>query len=212
MTELTLIVQTGDQGHGIWNYWFHYWNRFWDQKITTIFLTEIRKPEFTAQNLEWASTGMGDWATTLEKYLDSIEAKYIIYLHEDHFITEPVNYDVIMNILEVMKKHRLVSVKIHPEKTEYYKWLGPEIEYRIHEIDNKHKYLMAQQATIWEKDFFRSTLKKGEPLRKHEHKATKRIRNRGIKLHVYKGDAPIVYYDATKKGNHRKGYEWLFEI
>jgi len=229
------LIHSGDKSENIWKYWYYYWKKYWtcSDFIDTVFLCENKQKEFPG--VTFKKTGNVSWATGLINYLENIDVTYIIYQHEDYFLTEPTNAVMAKSLIDlcIARDFKMLKCCGH--------WAGfidenvpmKKIDINNHDIKNDSNgelvkvnesddniwlynnyspYLISHQTSIWNREFLISTLKHGETPWEHELAGTIRLRRRNIPVYVYRGKGPFEYCETMVHGNIRPGQEKYFEV
>lgn len=222
--NLSAVIHSGDKNSWVWKYWKYFYEKYWDFSIPTYFLSEDKPFEW--DKVTNILTGSGPWATTIINSIHKVATKYIIYMHEDVFLTNPIEVDTINNIYDTMESNDLQLVKCcghdagwreaenNLEDTSMK--IGDE---RLFKYPNHIDYLVSHQVSVWNKDFFLSTLQEGESPWQHELEGTKRLRRRNIPLYAFVSKEnepnarPIPHIEAVRGGKPRTSYaKKLMEI
>lgn len=216
MTETIYLIHSGDKSSFMWDVWYHYWKQNYTCDYDTIFLSENKTMDFPG--VEFKHTGDVPWADGLINYLENIDAKYIIYTHEDYFLNEPTNAKVMNELIQVMKTNNMKLLKCCglwagcPEWEDKDALIKTNLYDNLWKYANKNSYLISHQTAIWEKEFLYTTLKPGEDPWGHELMGTGRLRARNIPIYAYRGKNPFESAETMERGKVRSGCEKYFEI
>jgi hypothetical protein len=211
---MVALIHSGDKNSWVWKYWKYYYAKYWDFRIPTVFLSEEK-------DLNWdqvinIKSGTGPWATTLLNSLDKIHTEYIIYMHEDVFLTNHIEYNTLIELYKLMKTNDLQLIKCSGHDAGWREAENnlPKTDMKVNEepiylYPNHIDYLVSHQISIWNKEFFKSTLKCGESPWQHELEGTKRLRARNISIHAFCSEEnepnsrPIPHIEAVRAGKPR---------
>ena len=176
----TLLIHTCDRYEFLYKGFEIFFNLYWDSKIptTNYFATEEKSPSVT--NFKTIRSGKGEWSDRLIQLLThDIKEDYIIYMQEDMWLTKPVNYQILRQLIDYTIQNSLDCVKLH--SSEVYTTIPTGITIHglaLNIIDNKKsKYLMSHQITLWKKDYLLKQLQPNEHPWRNERRATKRMKN-----------------------------------
>lgn len=95
------------------------------------------------------------WSECLVRGLRAICEPYLLYMHEDYFLQQPVNEPIINDALDIIENDPTVGVI-------YLNRYGPQFQnskrYSANfvEIQRPAKYMISTQSAIWRKDFLLS--------------------------------------------------------
>lgn len=210
------LIHSGDKNAWVWKYWWYYYQKHWDfDRIQTTFITEVLRPTFN-EHVTVKTTGTGQWSTELIKALEDISIKYVIYMHEDVFLTNKIQTEVIEKIILAMELNNLNLVKCSGRDAGW-----REAETRVTPTDirigneilylypNDLDYLVSHQVSVWNTRFLASTLVPEETSWDHELKGTPRLRRRNVPLYAYcseenePNNRPIPHIEAIRRGKPR---------
>jgi len=218
MTETICLIHSGDKAEHVWDYWYYYWKKYYTCGYDTIFLSEEKSKNY--DGVHFAHTGKVPWGEGLLNYLGKIEVKYVIYMHEDYFLTEPTKKEKMEELIKIVKDNDIQLLK-HVGH-----WAGnpdhwkdgnhflekSDIGDNIWMYCNNEPYLISHQTSIWNKDFLLSTLQPQYTPWCHEIEGTTNLRKRNIPLFAYRGGNPFEYCETMQSGKVREGQEKYFEV
>jgi hypothetical protein len=115
-------------------------------------------------------SGPGEWSDRLARLLKDIPSEYVLYAQEDHYPTglPPIFSD----LMRIMKKNDLFRLQISPVVPFYKLFSDGDLLF----FDEKSKYLVSHQPSIWKKSFLLECLKPGETPWVNEYEGTKRLK------------------------------------
>jgi hypothetical protein len=149
----------------------------------------VAHPEFTyffaTEEIDFAppgfinlKSGPGEWTDRLVRVLDQIEEDHVVYMQEDMWITRSVSAELILKARDFLIAHNSPLFKLHSSPvyvtnpTEH-SWDGLNVGL----VDNnKSEYLMSHQLSLWNKEFLKAQLPKGEHPWRNERRGTKRLK------------------------------------
>ena len=217
MTDTIYLIHSGDKSSYMWPVWYYHYKKYYTCEYDTIFLSENKSMDFPG--VKFQHTGDVPWADGLMTYLEKITAKYIIYTHEDYFLTEPTNCKVLKDLIKLMDENdmRLLKCCGHwAGSPEWHENTGQFIETNLYEnvwrYANKNQYLISHQTSIWSRDLLYTTLKIGEDPWGHELMGTDRLRARNLPIYAYRGKSPLESAETMVSGEIREGCEHYFVI
>jgi hypothetical protein len=216
--NIRTVVHTGDNNQWCWEKWNKRHQKYWQpENIPVTFLSENKIVNF--KNIESVQTGNVSWAEGLITYLKSIQEDFIIYLHEDYYLTNYVDFSTIDSLLSLISNINII------------KCCGPDGGYPLSKLsksnikfnniylwkyDDDNDYLISHQPSIWRKDFLLSTLNQNISPWQHEIIGTNLLKNKNNKIYVYKGNKefpytePIPYVEVGLKGKVRPKWKHFF--
>lgn len=216
MTDTIYLVHSGDHSSHVWDYWYYYWKKYYTCKeIDTVFLCEDIDKKYPG--VMFRHTGNVPWADGLIDFLNAIPSSYIIYQHEDYFLTEKTNAELLYKLIAICKKNNFNLLKCCGWWAGFMSDEAPfkeafEFGENIWRYNNDSPYLISHQTSIWEKNFLVTTLRRGETPWQHELAGTARLKNRCLPLYAYRAKGPLEYAETMVHGTIREGSNKLFEI
>lgn len=220
MKDVIFLVHSGDKSSNIWDYWYYYWKKFWTcaEFIDTVFLCKNLTKDY--KGVQFYHTGNVSWSDGLINFLEKMDSRYIIYQHEDYFLTEETWDGVVKKLLMLCREHDFKLLKCCGLWSGFTTDKTPLVETSIKVNDkeviwlynNESPYLVSHQTSIWEREFLLSTLRRGETPWQHELAGTARLRKRNVPIYSYRGKSPFDYAETMVHGNVRKGFEKFFEV
>jgi hypothetical protein len=167
--NLSLLIHTFNGYQHIWPGCLQSWAKI-SIPVPKYFGTDIEfaeKHDFGDFNLLYS--GHGSWSDRLIRLLSKIPTDYILYMQEDHWpISNPPDLSELMHI---MTEKQLLRLQISQD-TRYYTLNRDVIPYIF---DQKSKYLVSHQPTIWLKSFLLDQIRYNETPWINEYEGTKRL-------------------------------------
>lgn len=225
--KICLLVHSCNHSKYMWSTWLRYWKENFKPYVNwidTVFLIDTYCEEveqLRKEDIIVEFTNEKDWATGLINYLTRCNYEYTIYHHEDYLIVEKVNENVLSDLYNTMGELDLPLIKCCGWWGGYIDAKAPYIMSELKTINNKEDlwvynnesmYLTSHQSSIWNTDFLKSTLQKGENAWGHELGGTKRLRLRKEYILAYRKKAPIEYAEIIHQRRLRPDCQkWLTE-
>ena len=213
--KIALVIQCGDGGVQWIKYFGHYFDKHWecDDFIDTIFLFESIVPEIKTdkENVYTTKTGKIPWGKCVIEGLKDTDYEYIIFFHEDYFLTGPQDADKLKHLIKIMDEHKMSLLKICGD------WAGWTAAPKLHigELSDKENiyeysrevgYITSHQASIWRKSFLLNSIDPNESPWAHEMAGYARAKKLGKTIHAYLGEQPIPYTETITAGKSRNEY------
>jgi hypothetical protein len=218
MTECVLLIHSGDRGHWIWPA-FHYWYRKnWQSASVcdTVFLGESFAPDWPG--VIPMTTGKVPWGAGLLNALDRLECKYFAYVHEDYFFVEPSRTDKLSRLIDFIKEKDIMLMKSSGWDAGFNDASRPMVPTEMQMdgetvwlYNNNSGYLISHQTAIWNKEFFKTTLRPSWSGWDHELEGSDELRKRHIPIYAYRGKAPIPYVEVVRQNALREGADKWFK-
>lgn len=159
-SKMTIIVVSYDGYSDMWEHFFYLKRTNWpDCPFNTILANNTKS--FNDSTVRVVNCGdHALWSTRTKIALEQIETEYVCFLLEDYYISEKVDTVSILNVLDIMSKHRI----------DYYKLLSfskistPffDKKQRIRYIPASLKYGISLQPSIWNRKFFLQMIGNGD--------------------------------------------------
>lgn len=224
MTELVSLIHSGDKAAWVWPHWYRHYSKWWTgwDKIDTVLLTETREVQF--ENVINLRSGPGKWGEELIRAMHSMDCRYVLYQHEDYFLTGETDPDLLIAIKDLMKNKNIPLIKCCGPGAGI--WRGEEEPWRVDvlkktdlkvlgvevlEYPHDVKYLISHQISIWNKDFLVSTVKPEYSPWEHELKGTKDLMERREKVYAIIGKTPMPYVATVRRGKIKRGHKNYFQ-
>jgi hypothetical protein len=224
MTELISLIHSGDKGRWVWPHWYRHYSKWWTgwEKIDTVLLTEKRDAHF--DRVINVKSGRGRWGKELIRALNTMECVYVLYQHEDYFLTGEADIDFLLATAKLMKSENMQLMKCCGPAAGI--WRGKEEPWRVdvlqktdlkvegvevleypHHVD----YLLSHKTSIWNKDFLLSTVKPKYSPWDHEIKGTMEMRNRKEKIYAIIGKTPMPFEATVRRGKIKRDCTRFFK-
>lgn len=214
MKDIISIIHACDKNAYAWEGWYNRYKKYWPiDKIPTVFLSE-NKP-LNKEGIISLTLGTG-WQQGIIKAIDNhISEHYIIYQHEDFYLTGTVDVELLGNIFDLMKEKDADLMKCcgphsgwKPSKT--IELDDKPMDNRIKRYANSNEYLTSHQMSIWKTEFFRSSLDMKHDNWQHELQGTIKVRKLAPIILTYQCDKhppdcqPIPYVEVIKHGKYKQ--------
>lgn len=224
MTELISLIHSGDKARWVWPHWYRHYSKWWTgwDKIDTVLLTETKDAHF--DHVINVKSGRGKWGEELIRVMKGMDCTYVLYQHEDYFLTGETDINFLLSITKLMKSENIPLIKCCGPGAGI--WRGEEEPWRVgvlqktdlkvegvevleypHHVD----YLLSHQISIWNKDFIISTVKPEYSPWEHEIKGTREVRQREVKIYAIIDKTPMPYEATVRRGKIKRGYKKFFK-
>ncbi len=205
LNDVTIIVSSCDKYSEFWEPFgvllFRYWPslKTYNKHVPILFIAN-KKP-FAFPGIQTIQTGEdGGWSRNMLKALAQVKTKYVLYLQEDYFLSEPVNEKYLYYLIQKMKELDIAYVEVNNGGS--YKEKYPYAPVRGTDIKGKHTEFRASlQASLWNKDIFEWLIKPQENAWDFEANAS--IRSEGLRnpfLVTTPGYYPLTFINACHVG------------
>lgn len=215
MSNLTILIYSGDVASWVWPFWKEFWLKHWKSngQVRVIFVSENKG--MACEGVESYLTrlpGKGNWSNGLLKAIDEcVDTKYVIFGHEDYFLVDDVYEEKLLYVSEIMERRKLMKVKLFRNlHTEDAIEANPADKDGLHYYDQTRPYLGSFQPGIWNVDFLKYSLKAGENSWQAEVQGGHRIEKNYSPLYVYKDDI-FPYIETVRVGKKRPNTEQYFD-
>lgn len=170
--DLSLLIHTFNQYEFLWDECLEAWSQVDKQNCEYYWGTDTEaygKHDFGTFHVK--NSGVGSWSDRLTRLLHQIPTDYIMYCQEDHWpIKSPPKLNHLMQIVE---ENDLLRLQISPINR-FYTLYGAGIPLFF---DQKSKYLVSHQPSIWKKSFLLECISYNEDPWLNEYEGTKRLNN-----------------------------------
>jgi hypothetical protein len=170
--NLSVLIHTFNNYQHLWKGCSHSFCQHWNEDLPIYFGTDdkIEGQYLFPFPTRLLFSGQGEWSDRLIILLNQIPTDYILYMQEDHWPTQkPPNLAELMQIITEKDLFRLQISPVVP----FYKLFSEE---NTLFFDEKSKYLVSHQPSIWKKSFLLECLKPGETPWINEYEGTKRLK------------------------------------
>jgi hypothetical protein len=217
MKDVAVVIHTFDKYDFLWEGWYYYFTKYWcfDLPFKIVFMNDSKTIRFSNNKIEQVKTGEGEWSDRLIAGLDKLDQEYVLYMQEDFWLNEPINYGKFLWLSKQIidnkfNKLMLTSISVSGLENDREKTNLCYLDYHIYKIKNSERYLMSHQPTIWNKEFFRSCLDSNESPWNNEYAGSNRLRTRNedLKFYHFIQDKPGVlqtWYNAVYNSPHNSG-------
>lgn len=186
---LTVFVNTSDGFADCWDPFFRLFDTYAGilRTLPVYLNTERLNYEWRGLSLtatavwERSETQRPTWSECLARGLAKTPTPYVLYLHEDYFLTRPVDDAAVVAAVELLDRDPAIGVV-------YLNRYGPQ--FHRHEpcsggfvrILPPARYLVSAQAAIWRKDFLQGLIRPWENAWMFEKFASQRVQRGNRKL------------------------------
>lgn len=205
--SVTLLVSTHDRYRAAWKPFCHGLHKYWpDCPWPVRFMTNHRDPPCGKA----LKTGTDDnWTTMHRKALTQIQTKMFFFLHEDYWLTHPVDTKSLLEFAEIIEQGDADRIMLcqgrHTGKGTFL------LDDRLNVYADKSIVRNANQAGLWRTSTFLSLLKTGESAWDFELDGN--IRSYGMSGFLYSKKTDYIRYlfpdGALRRGRwkpHAKKY------
>jgi len=182
--DITVIIQTCDKYKEFWAGWYLAWGRNWNWDLNwpIYFCNEELDLPFNDSRIQQIkspkSADASGFSTRLENILKQVKTKYVLYIQDDMWLTNEVNYQTFKQGLYQMRYNNWNCLRLH-EKI----WLNYTLDKTSHFVNGKRvlkmnstsEWLFTHNAAIWNKDFLLESIEPNEDPWTNEIKSTVRI-------------------------------------
>ena len=231
--RLAIAVHSFDGYRRFWGPAAYYNGKNLPDEIPRFFVSE-EIPE-SDSGFDPLLTGKGDFVTRLlfaARAIQRLGFRFLLYLQEDQWLTHPLSHREILELVEVMQKHRLEILKLGEETfwpsefdsiastTDVLEEIGPASRFRWF---GKHYYGMAHHISIFDLSFLIESLRTARLFRevrpvRHEIFCSTYLRprmkatnhdNRRHRIAVWDSEPTCQYVHASHCGNLTEEAETL---
>jgi hypothetical protein len=177
--QIALIVHTCDRYQLLYpgfEYFFKKYFPYGDVRISYYFLTE--EADYRSDVFTNIKTGKGEWSDRLLEGLQAIPESYVIYFQEDMWLSKPVDADTLKQVIDFSLTNQISLLKLSSNNVYLTAGVGRFINgLQVTVLDNERsKYLMSHQVSIWKKEFLMAQLRFKEHPWRNERKGTQRLK------------------------------------
>jgi len=177
--QVALLVHTCDRYEFLYKGFEIFFNQFWDHNIATNNYFATEEIIVDIKPFKNILSGKAEWSDRLIKILsDEIKEDYVLYMQEDMWLTKPVNGQFFKELFSYAISNSIDCIKLH--SSEVYQTIPTGTDFcglSLTKLNNeKSKYLMSHQVTLWKKEFLLKQLRKNEHPWRNERRATKRLK------------------------------------
>ncbi|HOJ63773.1 MAG TPA: hypothetical protein PLE45_05075 [Spirochaetota bacterium] len=181
MNNLAILICSCDKYEDAWQPFFFFFKKFWGNcDIPIYLLTNFKK--YNDDKIISLCIGEDiDWSTTFLHAIEKINKKYLLIFMEDYFLTEKVDFDFIKKSVIYMQENKISYFRLFPCP-------GPDNiignidDIKIGEIMKNSPYRVSLQLAIWDIDYLKRLVKKGESAWEFEIRGTERTNNMDDRL------------------------------
>jgi hypothetical protein len=207
--NITLLVGTCDKYQHIWKYFGELFERYWDKniEIQKYFLSETKS--FDDYGFKSILPGNIPYSDCLKYALDIVDTKYILWMQDDYFLRKKI-YKSKFNTYISLMDYGVDRLGIHEDSYLYNKSYSANNFYRLHQFS---LYTISMQASIWNKEFFKSCLIPVGSENPWEFEINGSFRLNTSRQHniVFDKQQEPWYKEAMKKGKFTDDYYKILE-
>jgi len=168
--NLSLLIHTFNQYEFLWDECLESWKLAYAEYCPFYFGSDTEahgKHDFGKFDVIYSGTG--SWSDRLTNLLNKIPTDYVFYCQEDHWLTKPPPY--FSDLMQIVEENDLLRLQISPVNR-FYTLNGTKLPLFF---DQKSKYLVSHQPSIWKKSFLLEQIKYNEDPWLNEYEGTKRL-------------------------------------
>ena len=218
----SIIVNSTDSFEDCWFPFFLLFKKFWHNYNGNIYLnTETKDFYFPGLNILPIKNNIETpdkkitWSQCLIKAIEKIETDIILYLQEDYFINNYVNYNQISEFVNLMSRENISCIHLTP--------YGPGGPYlptlynKLYLVSQKAPYRICTQAALWKKEVLKKYLRHHENAWQFEIYGTKRSYRKKdtfycINSNIFNNGELIISYYPTGIIHGRWNKEAVFKL
>ncbi|AFY34481.1 hypothetical protein [Calothrix sp. PCC 7507] len=158
-TSLTILVNSTDSYDDCWQPFFKLFSIYWTNCPYPIVLNTNRKTfAYPGLNIKCSQVGIDEsgkrlnWSDRLILCLNQIKTKYILYLQEDYFLNNYVNFGIINDFLQIMEREGYSHIRIMEILSNKNGFYEDSSKYPLlWKLAQKCNYRLSLQAGLWVK-------------------------------------------------------------
>ncbi|MEI8321044.1 MAG: hypothetical protein WCG05_03425 [Alphaproteobacteria bacterium] len=211
LKDVTIIISSCDKYAELWEPFakliFKYWPslKTYNKNVPIILITN-KKP-FSFKGIQNFQTGEDkSWSDNMLQVLSHVKTKYVLYLQEDYFLSQPVNDEFLCYLIKKMEQNHIPYIQLNQDTASYADTQKPFFSVKNSIIKSQYLgYRTALQAAFWKKDVFEWLIKKNES--PWEFESYGGMRSAGMRspfLAIVK-DYPITFVNAINLGFWQEG-------
>jgi hypothetical protein len=182
--NVSIILHTCDSYEFCWDGFLHYFKKnFQIDNIKKYFCNEEKKINLD-NNWSQLLTGKEEWSNRLIYILNNIKDEYVIYIQEDVWIKDEMDYNFLNSCYQYIKEKNLDVLYICPaEVGNTYSDLFKSdtlLGYDVNGFNENSNYILNHQFGVWRRTSFLENLIEGESPWQNEKIGTQRLIKRGV--------------------------------
>ena len=207
--NITLLVGTCDKYNFLWNKFGLLFNRYWDHNIDIPRYLLSETLEFNEHGFKSFLPGKIPYSDCLKYALDRIDTEYVLWLQDDYFLRKTISKSKFEYYMSFMQ-NGVNRFGIHHDSWLYTK---SHLVNDIYKLDQNSLYSISMQASLWNKEFFRSCLITGgsENPWQFEIDGSSRLNNSRLHNVMFDRQEPPWYNEAMHQGGFTSEYHQIVE-
>lgn len=183
--HVALIVHSCDRYQLLYRGFEYFFRKHWDFDIPYTYYFATEEIDTELQGFKNIKSGKGEWTDRLRNLLDQIDEEYILYFQEDMWLTKSVSRTFFEELAELTLRNKWQQVKLNSSDVFDTTKTSQFIQgFNVARINNdKSKYLMSHQITLWNKQFLKAQLKPNEHPWRNERRGTARLKKINPVIH-----------------------------
>lgn len=159
--DISILVVGYDGYIDVWEHFVYFLNKYWHDRPNTYLATSELEPDYDGVKSLPAGKG-SEWSKRALNGLNSIKTKYVLLLLEDFFITDYINNNEFIKIINYIKDNNIMFYQLKTPKLYNCFIEGKRLAENKHiwVINKDCKYGLNLQAAIWNTDFLKETIGK----------------------------------------------------
>lgn len=207
--DITLLVGTCDRYSFLWQNFCILFDRYWDKSINIdkYFVSEtIPCNEYGFKTI---LPGKIPYSDCLKYAISFVNTKYILWMQDDYFLQKTIDKSIFQYYMSIIN-NGIDRFGIH-EDSEFYS--KTHVINDIYRIQQNSLYTISMQASIWNKDFFKSCLIESGSENPWEFEINGSQRLNSSKIHniLFDKQQEPWYKEAMRKGQFTQDYYSILE-
>lgn len=153
MSNVTVLVFSWDKASLAWGPFAHGFRKYWpDNPFDIVFITNFLDPPI-GRPIKVGNDNC--FYSKMESAFAEIETPYLLFMHEDYWLTAPVNTKAILEYVKILEQGNADYIRLAPKP-------GPssdsKVDKRLGQINQKDRYRLSFMASIWRVTFLKELL------------------------------------------------------
>jgi len=155
MTNIDVLIGSCDNYSYLWKNFDILFQKYWKLSTKNVLVGETIN--FNNPNYITVTPGVTPWGYRILKALELITSKYVFFILDDYYLTEPFTQDFINNHITILEKHNAVKIMMDIDYGKPIYHLD-HIENDLYKFNIESEYLNSVQPAIWETKFLKKVL------------------------------------------------------
>ena len=212
MIDLSVIITSCDKYSHLLEHFTKRFDRYWEPgdkypKFTTTETVKLDLPGYTP-----IVTDEVNWSNSLLKALDQIETPYTFLIFDDFFLVRTLSKEDINRGLRILKENNFDKYVFHYPHVVFEGKLDPtSFGSKIYKVQQGAEYIMTVQPGIWNTEFLKKCLKRGESPWQFEIEGSTRV-NETIQHNIYMEVVVSGFHkEAMSRGEFTSAYHQMIQ-